>query len=374
MVYSVYERAITVCYLLNIIVPMIVDYIIIGQGISGTWLSYYLLNEHKRIVVIDDKALQSTSNAAGGLINPVTGRRVVTTWMAEELMPFVWEEYTVLGKMLGIEALAQKNILVFPGAPDLQQAFNNRMSEQNSFIKTPAIDKVLLREQFNFPFDVFEIAPCYVVQMHTLLQAWRSYLTDKFILLEETFNENLLVFKKDTVQYKNITAQKIIYADGVAAAQSTYWQNLPFVKNKGQALVIQSKHLDTAFTYKFGHLTLVYLKDDLWWAGSSNELEFATELPTEDFRQKTTIQLKAVLKQSFTIEDHWAALRAATVERRPFAGVHPVYKQLAILNGMGSKGCSLAPWFAKELAENLAHKLPVNPLAEVQRYHKILSR
>lgn len=353
---------------------MTVDYIIIGQGISGTWLSYYLLKENKRIVVIDDKAGQSTSSAAGGLINPVTGRRVVTTWMAEELMPFVWEEYNALGKLLDVEAIVQKNILVFPGAPDLQQAFQNRMNEQNSYITTTSIDQTELRGQFNFPFDVFEIAPCYVVQMRALLQAWRSYLAGKAILQKEVFNESQFVFTEGAVRYKNIIAQKIIYADGVAAAESSYWQNLPFVKNKGQALIIGSKHLDKACTYKFGHLTLVYLTGGLWWAGSSNELEFSVAGPTEDFRQKTVMQLKTILKQPFTIEDHWAALRAATVERRPFAGIHPVYNQLAILNGMGSKGCSLAPWFAKELAENLVYKQPINPLADVQRYHKILSR
>lgn len=67
------------------IAAMTVDYIIIGQGISGTWLSYYLLKENKTILVFDKQHLQSASNVASGLINPVTGRRVVITWMAEEL-------------------------------------------------------------------------------------------------------------------------------------------------------------------------------------------------------------------------------------------------------------------------------------------------
>jgi len=353
---------------------MTVDYIIIGQGISGTWLSYYLLKECKSIVVIDDASLQSTSNAAGGLINPVTGRRVVTTWMAEKLMPFIWEEYSAIASLLDIEAIVQKNIVVFPAAPDLQQAFHNRIQEHNSYIKTPGLSKDALRQQFDFPFDVFEISPCYVVQMRALLQAWRNYLNNKNSLIEDRFDETSLVFNENTVQYKNITAQKIIYADGVGAAQSKYWQNLPFVKNKGQALIMESKHLDTTCTYKFGHLTLVFLKDNLWWAGSSNELGFSTAQPTEDFREKTAMQLTAILKQPFVIKDHWSSLRPATVERRPFAGIHAVHNQLAILNGMGSKGCSLAPWFAKELAANLVHKSPINPLADVQRFHKILSR
>jgi glycine/D-amino acid oxidase-like deaminating enzyme len=68
--------------------------------------------------------------------------------------------------------------------------------------------------------------------------------------------------------------------------------------------------------------------------------------------------------------EHWSSLRPATVERRPFVGMHPLHNQIAILNGMGSKGCSLAPWFAKELAENLVHNTAINVLANVQRFLK----
>src|ERR1700755_1285103 len=101
---------------------MVVDFLIVGQGICGSWLSYYLLKENKTIAVIDEQNLQSASNVASGLINPVTGRRVVTTWMAEELMPFVWKEYNAAGEFFMTKAIHQKNILVFPSATDLQQA------------------------------------------------------------------------------------------------------------------------------------------------------------------------------------------------------------------------------------------------------------
>ena len=40
---------------------------------------------------------------------------------------------------------------------------------------------------------------------------------------------------------------------------------------------------------------------------------------------------------------------------------------------MGSKGCSLAPWFAKELVNNLEHEKPINSLGNVNRFSKMLS-
>jgi len=47
---------------------------------------------------------------------------------------------------------------------------------------------------------------------------------------------------------------------------------------------------------------------------------------------------------------------------------------MGVFNGMGTKGCSLAPYFAKEFTEHLVNEKPLNPLADVQRFRKILSR
>jgi glycine/D-amino acid oxidase-like deaminating enzyme len=353
---------------------MTVDYIIIGQGICGTWLGYYLLKENKSFIVYDSNYLQSASNAAGGLINPVTGRRVVTTWMAEELLPFVWKEYDALGDALNMQCINQKNILVFPSATDLQQAFIERIKQQNSFIQPPSVARETLHTIFNFPFDVFEISPCYVIKMQALLQSFRAHLKEKNALKEEVFNEDELIVNKDCIEYKGIKAGKIIYAGGINAAQSSYWKNLPFVQNKGQALVVYIEGLDTSYIYKFGHLTLIPLKDNKWWVGSSNELEFATAAPTDDFKTRTIASLKSILKKDFTVADHLSALRPATVERRPFAGFHPQYKSVGILNGMGSKGCSLAPWFAKQFVQNMLLDEPLDPLADVSRFAKVLAR
>jgi hypothetical protein len=40
---------------------------------------------------------------------------------------------------------------------------------------------------------------------------------------------------------------------------------------------------------------------------------------------------------------------------------------------MGTKGCSLAPYFAKQLAENIAQVGSITPEADISRFRKILS-
>jgi glycine/D-amino acid oxidase-like deaminating enzyme len=219
-----------------------------------------------------------------------------------------------------------------------------------------------------------QIGPCFLIDVQRFIGAWKDYLQSRAALIEDDFEEGELHLKGDHVQYHNITGKKIIYCNGIAAASGKYWHKLPFVANKGQALIVSSPKIPRDFMYKFGHLTMIPWKDDLWWVGSSNELEFEDEGPTETFKTKTVSILASILKNEFTVIGHVAALRPAAVERRPFVGIHPHFDNVAILNGMGSKGCSLAPWFAKEITEHLISDKPITTLADVKRYANVLKR
>ncbi|MBW7953063.1 MAG: FAD-binding oxidoreductase, partial [Chitinophagaceae bacterium] len=113
---------------------------------------------------------------------------------------------------------------------------------------------------------------------------------------------------------------------------------------------------------------------NLWWIGSTYNWNFENDLPTESFRIDMENKLKDFLKFPYKIVHHFAAIRPANLERRPFVGLHPVHKNIGILNGMGTKGCSLSPYFAHELTEHLIKQKPISPNADVQRFSKILSK
>ena len=84
--------------------------------------------------------------------------------------------------------------------------------------------------------------------------------------------------------------------------------------------------------------------------------------------------LKEWLKLPYKMLEHRAGLRPATLERRPFCGLHPLYPEIGILNGMGTKGCSLAPFFANQFAEFLVNGTAIAADADVSRFKKVLSR
>jgi glycine/D-amino acid oxidase-like deaminating enzyme len=156
------------------------------------------------------------------------------------------------------------------------------------------------------------------------------------------------------------------------AAPGGYFSRLPFAPNKGEALIIEAPGLEgSGFVFKRG-INLVPWAAGLYWVGSSYEWSFNDPGPTAAFRERTEAILRDWLRVPFLTVEHIASVRPATLERRPFVGLHPKYPVVGVLNGMGTKGCSLAPWFARQMAGLLGNGEAVMGEADVQRFKRIL--
>lgn len=351
---------------------MHVDFLIIGQGIAGTFLAGELQKLNASVIVIDEARPSTASAVASGIINPLTGRRIVKTWMIDELMPFAWNAYRETGEALGISCIKQTSIIDCFPTPQMRLAFLERLEEDAQYLSLqPA--SINWNDYLQYDFGYGIISPCYLVDVQTLLQAARKELASGNMLREEFFEYSRLTAMPNRIEYKDITAGKIIFCDGISGAENPYFRLLPFAPNKGEALIAHIKDLPATSIVKKG-ITIVPWKDGLFWIGSSHEWQFDNDQPTNAFREKTTAQLQAFLKVPFTIVGHVAAVRPATLERRPFIGFHPHYPHIGIFNGMGTKGCSLAPYFARQLAAHCLNGTPLLPEADVQRFKRVLGR
>ena len=77
-----------------------IDFLLVGQGIAGSLLGYELLERGHSIVIFDPVIENTSSNKAGGLYNPITGRNMVKTWLADELFNGLADYYKNLEKEL----------------------------------------------------------------------------------------------------------------------------------------------------------------------------------------------------------------------------------------------------------------------------------
>ncbi|MBN9386128.1 MAG: FAD-binding oxidoreductase [Chitinophagaceae bacterium] len=349
------------------------DVLIIGQGICGTFLGWWLEQKGLSYIVIDEQRPHTASRAAAGLINPVTGRRIVKTWMIDDLLSFAGEAYGDLGAALQVDCLTQTRVVDFFPTAQMRLAFLQRYEEDPQYLQLPS-DEQHYRELFHYDLGYGIITPCYLADLPRLLPAFRKRLLQQNTLIEAAFDHQSLIVEAQGITYKDITADRIIFCDGIQSADSPYFSRIPFAPNKGEALIIDIPDLPLSATVFKKGMTLAPWKDGLYWVGSSYEWSFTDAGPTEIFKQKTEALLKDWLKVPFRIIDHVASIRPATLERRPFVGFHPIYPAIGILNGMGTKGCSLAPYFAHQLVEHIVHGGAIRPDADVRRFTKILSR
>lgn len=351
---------------------MTVDYLIIGQGICGTLLSWNLVRAGKTVMVVDESKPYTASKVASGVINPVTGRRIVRTWEIDTIMPFAVQTYRQLEEELGVSLIRQCNILDFHPTPQMMQAFKERLPEEKEYLRVPEHSESL-KDYFNFDFGVGEINPCWLIDLHSLLECWRTELISANALLEQRFDWKDCSITDKAVSYAGIHASAIICCEGAAGLQNPYFHLLPYAPNKGQAIIAEINNLPVTHIYKQG-INLVPWKDKLWWIGSTYEWNFTDSNPSPDFRQKVETHLQQWLKLPFTILDHMAAERPANMERRPFVGMHPIHNTVGLFNGMGTKGCSLAPYFAHQFTASLVNHEEMMPAADIRRFNRILSR
>jgi glycine/D-amino acid oxidase-like deaminating enzyme len=261
----------------------------------------------------------------------------------------------------------------FPTA-QMRLAFAKRCEEGGEYLRlAQAKEEHDWDAFFRYELGYGVIESCYLVDMRGLLEQISRDLIAQGVLRKECFVAEELVVEDSRVRYRDLEARWVIFCDGVAGAQAGYFSRLPFAPNKGEALIIDAPRLSevSGFAFKRG-INLIPWSKGLFWVGSSYEWSFDDPGPTAAFRQRTEALLADWLRVPFSVVNHIASVRPATLERRPFVGLHPAHPAVGILNGLGTKGCSLAPWFARQLAELLETGKPVMPEADVQRFRRVL--
>ncbi|MDY7395352.1 FAD-dependent oxidoreductase [Aureibaculum sp. 2210JD6-5] len=345
---------------------MKVDYIIVGLGLAGLAFAEELERNKKSFTVYEDES-QNSSRVAGGVYNPVILKRFTPVWDAFNQLEIAIPFYKSLEKKLNIQIDHPLDIYrIFTSVEEQNNWFN---ACDKPFFTDYMIPKVIKNttQKINAPYGLGKITNTGKVGTEVLLEAYKNYLIEKNQLINERFDYFEINFMDNSVSYKNITAKKIIFCEGYGVVKNPYFATVPLKEAKGELLNIHSPNLKIDFTIK-SSVFIMPLGDDTYKVGATFNWEDKTTNPTREAREELENKLQKIITVPYKVINQKAGIRPTVKDRRPIIGKHPNHPQLAILNGLGTRGVMLAPKMAKQLYNHLENNQELLKEVDISRF------
>ena len=343
-----------------------VDYIIVGQGLAGSVLAYTLMQHQQTVLVVDEEKENTSSKIAAGLCNPVVFKRLTKSWMIDQLMPtalnFYKNQETVLHNQFYFPLPIYK---LFVGEDEKE--FWRQQCNEPDLIDwiNHKVDFPFDRNLVDYPFGATSTLQSGYLQTAKWLDAFKNYLKSKGAFIGKKFDYNAIVFENDLVCWEGYRAKKIIFCEGYQSINNPYFNWLSFKLTKGEVLTVNFKNLSLKSAINKGVFVLPY--NNHYKLGATYDWENLNEEITEKGKNELLKKASAFINDEIIVVEHKAGIRPTVSDRRPLLGVHPVHEQLAVFNGMGTKGVMIAPYFAEILAEHLLGNKPIPKEVNINR-------
>lgn len=345
---------------------MNVDYIIVGLGLAGVAFAEELTKQNKSFIVFEDGS-QNSSLVAGGMYNPVILKRFTPVWNAQEQLKIALPYYKKLEKKLNN---------IYDHRLEIYRIFKS-IEEQNNWFQ--ACDRILLQDfmssdiirnknkYVHAPFGYGKLENTGRIDVNSLIQDYKALLLKKQILREEKFLYDQIILEENSVEYDHVKAKRIVFCEGYGIKQNPYFNSLPMKEAKGELITIHAPDLNVDYLIKAA-VFVMPLGNHLYKVGATFNWKDKSSTPTAEGRQELEQKLKTFIKCKYEIVDHLAGIRPTIVDRRPILGLHSEYGQLAILNGLGTRGVMIAPLMAIKLFQFLEHNIPLDNEVSIKRF------
>ncbi len=342
------------------------DYIIVGLGVAGASFIQQLDENRQNYIVFDNHSQQST-RIAGGMFNPVILKRFTPAWKAHE-----WLKYALLQFQKAELKYGKKYINYI----DIYRKLTG-IEEQNNWMAAsdkPVLSVYMKDMVFNAidgidaPYGFGVLQGTGIVNVAQLLNDMVADLKQGHKLIEADFDYDQLQIFQDYVSYQNIKARQIVFAEGYGLKQNPFFKDLPLTGTKGEMLMIETE-ADIPYIVKSN----VFIAPNVahkgqYYIGATYNWEDKTNLPTAAAREHLESKLQKFLNKPYKVVQQKAGIRPTVIDRRPLVGKHPEYKNVAVLNGMGTRGVILAPATAKQLFQYLEFDMPMMKEIDIKRF------
>ncbi len=342
------------------------DFIIVGAGLAGINFAETCRIYNKSFCVISDASHNSTLVAAG-IYNPVILKRFSLPADAARHMEYITPFYQNIENRVGVQFMF--DVPVYRKFASVEEQ-NNWFEAADKPVLASFLDTEIKRTKYPAlpsPYGFGRVSNTGYMDTNLFIESSCSELLGEELFIKETFDYDKLEITENGVQYKDISAKHIVFAEGFGIHANPYFNYLPLDGTKGELLIIKAPDLQLDVIVN-ASIFVLPVGNDYYKVGATYEWDDKTQEPTEAGKQELSEKLEELITCDYEIIEHLAGVRPTVKDRKPLIGTHPEYSCLHLLNGLGTRGVMLGPPMALELMKSIEEDIPVPRAVSLLRF------
>jgi len=342
-----------------------VDYIVVGLGIAGIAICEELLKNRHSFVVVDNGEKGATANS-GGVFNPTVLKRFSAAWNTSLFYPKAIQFYRELCVKLDVDFFQEMPILRVFKSVEEQNDWS--VASDKNDLKHFLSSQILQNENQNIkaPLGYGRVEGTARIQTADLLQSYRSFLDRDDKLIAEEFDYASLLVLEDNVIYKDIKAKKVIFCEGPRVRENPFFPKDAIIPNKGVYVIIKSEGLDLQALLK-GPFYIIPMDNSQYKVGATFGAGIEDATATVNAKIEILSKLETMINCSYQVIGETTGIRPTTRDRKPLLGAFSHNPKMAFLNGLGSRGFTMAPLLAQILYGHMEKDIPIPPEMDINR-------
>ncbi|MFN0049768.1 MAG: NAD(P)/FAD-dependent oxidoreductase [Cytophagales bacterium] len=342
---------------------------VIGGGLAGCILGFTLSQKYgKNVWLIDNNYQRCASKVAAGIFNPITGKRMVKTWLADAIFPYMIDFYKSVESKFGNKIIYHHSVIKPFDSITEQNEWIAKTAESNySEYVNIVSQSIELQHVTDFELGGIEVQQSGWIDCIAFIETVRDYFISISKYIEGNYN-----FEKNRVENEKIDLQMlpnplIVNCTGFRAANDDLWSYLPWQLAKGEIVIIKTEQNISNIINKSVFICPT-AKEKEYKVGATYIWNDASSIVTQNGIEELRSKLDEIANFKYEIIGAEAEVRPTVKNRKPFLGRHPIFENQYIFNGFGSKTVSMGPYFADMMAKYMIFDTPLLKEADVREY------